>query len=338
MPKRIIIAVSITLVLSFLVPVMWNAESNERDGDTASNIVAANDAPTGADAADDDKPKKKGNRVARWFKAPFKAVSKVLGGGSSGGGGRDDDGNKLARMTERDGARFESVGVQRVDYDRDERRRGEAAGVSEVKSTAREHLANGHALLESGRLNEAIAELSRAASIDPTLSRAHSLLAVAFDRKGLREQAKKFYDRAVESSPEDAQALNNLGYSLYLSGNYRGAVDRLKRAARLAPDDKRILNNLALAQCRLGKYDDAYKNFARAGGEFSGHMNTASLAERAGRDEAAIKHLEAARRLQPASSVILRRLIDLYQRNGHDDHEAEARRALIARGELATAK
>lgn len=326
MHKRIIIAVSIALVLSFVIPAVWNAESNERDGDTAANIVAANDAQTGAD--EPEAPKKKGNRVARWFKAPFKAVSKVFGGG--------DDKKKLARMTEQDGARFESVGVTRVDYDRDERRRDEA-NVSEVKGTAREHLANGHALLESGRLNEAIAELSRAASMDPTLSRAHSLLAVAYDRKGLHDQAKKSYDRAIDSSPEDAQALNNLGYSLYLNGNYRGAVDRLKRAARLAPDDQRILNNLALAQCRLGKYDDAYKNFARANGEFNGHMNTASLAERAGRDEAAIKHLEAARRMQPDSAIILHRLVDLYKRNGHDDRESEVRRALIARGELATA-
>jgi Flp pilus assembly protein TadD len=29
---------------------------------------------------------------------------------------------------------------------------------------------------------------------------------------------------------EDADTLNNLGFSLYQNGNYRAAVDRLKRA------------------------------------------------------------------------------------------------------------
>jgi Flp pilus assembly protein TadD len=126
----------------------------------------------------------------------------------------------------------------------------------------------------------------------------------------------------------DAQALNNLGYSLYLSGNYRAAVERLKRAARLAPADGRILNNLALAQCRLGKYDDAYKNFARAGGEYSGRVNVAAMLVRVGREDKAIEHLEAARRLQPGSAGVLQQLADLYERNGKQDKADEARHAL----------
>jgi tetratricopeptide (TPR) repeat protein len=124
--------------------------------------------------------------------------------------------------------------------------------------------------------------------------------------------------------------LNNLGFSLYQNGNYRAAVDRLKRAARLAPTDQRILNNLALAQCRLGKYEDAYRNFARAGGELTGRLNTAALLERLGRDEEAIRYYESARRLEPNSSITLRRLVDLYRRVGRTNESDDARRALTA--------
>ena len=73
----------------------------------------------------------------------------------------------------------------------------------------------------------------------------------------------------MKAEPEDAQVLNNLGFTLYQNGNYRAAVDRLKRAAKLAPRDERILNNLGLALCRLGKFDEAYKSFARANGEMT---------------------------------------------------------------------
>ena len=132
----------------------------------------------------------------------------------------------------------------------------------------------------------------------------------------------------MKDSPEDAQTLNNLGFSLYQNGNYRAAVDRLKRAARLAPTDERILNNLALAQCRLGKYEDAYKNFARAGGALTGRLNTAAMLERLGRDEEAIKYYEAARRLQPNSPFTLRRLVDLYGRMGRTNEAEDARRSL----------
>jgi len=320
MSKRTVIAIFMAFVITVGVSALWSAGTTEREGDTAANIIAANDTPTGAASEDiGDAPKKKGNRFARFFKAPFKAVGKLMHIG-----GRDD--HKLARMTEKDAKKFESVGVIRVeDSTNAEARRPGVAG------EAQDHLAQGRAFLESGQLSEAIAELTRAASLSPRLSQAHSLLAVAYDRKGFPDRAKKHYEQAIDINDNDAQALNNLGYSLYLNGSYRAAIERLKRAAKLAPRDDRILNNLALAQCRLGKYDDAYKSFARAGGEFNGRMNVAALLERAGRDEDAIRHYELARQLQPSAATVLRRLADLYGRTGREDQ------ATAARGDLNTA-
>jgi Flp pilus assembly protein TadD len=311
MNKRRVIVIFLMFVLMVSATALWSAEGDEREGDTAANVVAAAGAETGPEGQ--PAPKKKGNRFARFFKAPFKAVGKIFGG----------DDQKLARMSEKDAARFESVGVVRVE-DRDHRRPDEAAPAG----SARDYLERGRAHLEAGELNEAVAALSRAVALDARLGQAHSLLAVAYDQKGLRERAKDSYARAVEVNESDAQALNNLGYSLYLAGNYRAAVDRLKRAARLAPADERVLNNLALAQARLGKYDDAYRNFARANGEYKGRVNIASLLVRAGREEKAIEHLEAARRLEPAATGVLQQLADLYERNGRKDKAEEARTAL----------
>lgn len=316
MSKRRIIAVFVAFMLVLSATALWSAEGDEREGDTAANVVSESGAESGNDSAG-EAPKKKGNRLFRLFKAPFKAVGKVFG--------RGDDSGKLARMTEKDVEKFESVGVARV-----ETRDAESRNAGGPEGTARERLARGRALLEEGNLNQAIAELSSAASLDPQLSQAHSLLAVAYDRKGLRERAKDSYERAVDVNEADPQALNNLGYSLYVSGNYRAAVERLKRAARLAPADARILNNLALVQTRLGKYDDAYKNFARAGGEYQGRMNVAALLERVGREEKAAEHYEAARRLQPSSTAVLRRLAEIYERSGRKDKAEEARHALEA--------
>ena len=315
MSKRTIIAIFIAFTLTFCATAFWSAaETNHREGDTDTNIIEANGAEAGK--AKEEK-KKGGNRVAGLFKAPFKAIGKLFGKGK--------DENKLQRLTEKDVEKFEAAGVARVEDVRSEKKdkSKNASGV------ARDHLMEGRALLNAGRVNEAIEELSLAASLDSSLSEAHSLLGVAYDRKGLADRARDAYERAVKTEPEDAQTLNNLGYSLYLNGNYRAAVDRLKRAARLAPADERILNNLALAQCRLGKYKDALKSFTRAGGEFMGRVNIATMMERAGRDEDAVEQYEAARRLQPNSSVVLRRLADLYQRSGRLG-EAQAARVTLA--------
>ncbi|HVF86445.1 MAG TPA: tetratricopeptide repeat protein [Pyrinomonadaceae bacterium] len=324
MNKRTIIAILLAFTISVGVTALWSAEGDEREGDTATNIVAVNESPSGEVEA--ETPKKKGNRFARLFKAPFKAVGRVFGGGG------DRDG-RMGRLSEKDVAKFESVGVVRVDDARNEEER-----LWEGDDTARGHLGRGRAHLEGGRYNEAIAELSRATSLDPRLAQAHSLLAVAFERRGLHDRAKDSYERSIKINDDDPQALNNIGYSLYINGNYRAAIERLKRAAKLAPGDERILNNLALAQSRLGKYDDAFKSFARAGGELNGRMNTAALLERAGRDEEALKHYEAARRLEPSSATLLRRLAEVYERTGRHGQAEAARHDLNVFSSSETAK
>jgi len=315
MRKRTIIAVIVAFVLTIGVSALWSAQTDKRDGDPDANTIEENGSQAGQDTS-----KKSGNKIGKIFGAPFRAIGHLF---------HHKDNDKLQRMTAKDAEKFESSPAMRVEDARSDVKEKRAS----ANSTAREHFASGRALLMNGRLNEAIAELATAASLDPSLTEAHDLLGIAYDRKGLAERARDEFDKAIHSAPEDAQTLNNLGFSLYENGNYRAAVDRLKRAAKLAPHDERILNNLALAQCRLGKYDDAYKNFARAAGELNGHLNVATMLERAGREDDAIKHYEAALRVQPNSTVALRRVIDLYQRTGRTDRAEQARVTLGSIGD-----
>src|SRR5882672_3153361 len=305
MSKRSILAIFIAFILAVAASAMWSASTTERDGDPDANAIEDSGSTAGTSA-----DHKKGNKVARIIAAPFKAFGRLFS---------HKDDNKLQRMTEKDAEKFASVGVSRVDDSRTPEPKKLA-----LANSAKEHLANGRSYLLNGQINEAISELSTAASLDPKLTEAHNLLGVAFDKKGLADRAKESYERAVKVEPEDAQALNNLGFSLYQNGNYRAAVDRLKRAAKLAPTDERILNNLGLALCRLGKFQDAYRHFARAAGPLTGNLNTARMLERFGRDEEAIKYYEAARRIDPNSTLALKRLTDLYKRTGRPEQSQAA--------------
>jgi len=309
MRTRTIIAITIALFLCIGLSAFWSAETTKLDGDTDAKIIETNGSPTGAS------PQKKGNGVGRFITAPFRAIGHLFGRGKNSA--------KLERLTEKDVAKFETVGTTRI-----EDALSPEKTTPNESSDAREHLIKGKGLLQAGRINEAIAELSLAASLDAGMIEAHNLLGIAFDKKGMADSAHSAYERAVKLNPKDAQLLNNLGFSLYQDGNYRAAVDKLKKAAKLAPSDERILNNLALAQARQGKYEDAYKTFVRAGGELTANLNTATMLERAGRDDEAIKYYEGARQLQPGSSIALRRLADLYQRAGRGDEAQQARRQM----------
>jgi Tfp pilus assembly protein PilF len=320
MSKRRLIAILIAFVLTLAATAMWSAATIDREGDTDANAIE----DSGSSAGNSTEPKKGGNKVVKILAAPFKAFGKLFG---------HKDDNRLQRMTEKDADKFQSVGVSRVDDSRTLQPTRLTAATS-----AKEHLANGRSYLLNGQLNEAISELSTAASLDPKLTEAHNLLGVAYDKKGLGDRAKDSYERAVKTEPEDAQALNNLGFSLYQNGNYRAAVDRLKRAVKLAPTDERILNNLGLALCRLGKFDDAYKNFARAAGPLTGNLNTARMLERFGRDDDAIKYYEDARRIEPHSTMALRRLADLYKRTGRIEESQAASNTLAGNTASAAAQ
>jgi len=319
MNKRRLIAVLIALVLTIGVTAMWSASTISREGDPDANVLE----DSGVEAGNAEQPAKKGgNKVVKVLAAPFKALGKLFGGG---------DDNKIHRMTEKDAKRFESVGVTKIEDANNPSVKRDTSSAS-----AREHLEIGRQFLIDGNYNEAISELSLAISLDPKLGEAHSLLGVAYDKKGFGDRAKDSFERAVKID-QDADTLNNLGFSFYQSGNYRAAVDRLKRAAKLAPTDERILNNLGLAYCRLGKIDEAYKAFARASGPLTGNLNTAKMLERFGREDDAIRYYEAARQIDPVNTIALRRLADLYQRVGRAT-ESQAARAALALAENNTGK
>lgn len=310
MNKRRIIAILIAFVLTVAATATWSAATIQREGDPDAIVLEDSGAEVGV------QPKKGGNKIVKVIAAPFKAFGRLFGRGG-------DDDNKIHRMTEKDAEKFASVGVTRID---DARNQGDKKPTA--ASSAREYLENGRELLLAGNYNDAISALSTAVSLDPKLTEAHNLLGVAYDKKGFGDRAKESFERAVKIE-EDAETLNNLGFSLYQNGNYRAAVDRLKRAAKLAPTDERILNNLGLAYCRLGKVDEAYKAFTRATGQLNGNLNMAKMMERFGREDDAIRYYEAARQVEPNNTIALRRLTDLYQRVGRSA-EADSARAALA--------
>ena len=320
MNKRRIIAVIIAFVLTIAATAMWSASSIDREGDPDANVLE--DSGSEAGVATEAKKSGGGNKVVKVLKAPFKMFGRLFG--------RGGDDHKFKRMTEEDADKFASVGVERVDVDGNNKKNPSLAG------SAKEHLESGRQYLMAGRYNEAIGELSIAASLDPKLSEAHNLLGVAYNQKGFGDRAKESFDRAVKNDPEDVETLNNLGFALYQNGNYRAAVDRLKRAAKLEPTNERVLNNLALALCRLGRWDEAYTHFERAGGPLVGSLNTAKMFERFAREDDAIKYYEKARQIDPNNSLALRRLADLYQRVGRIA-ESEAVRVVIASSQHANA-
>jgi Flp pilus assembly protein TadD len=345
MLKRTLIVLSMTVALIVAVEPLQSVRGTLLSDAEVAALGAAN-----TPVASEHQPASGGASFLRALKAPFKAIGRLFGRGK-----KDD--NKLHRISEKDIKKFESTPADQIQLAKAPPTKAAAAAnpsggttdlargnletaslaLVNLETGATEHLEKGRALLNSGNLNEAIAELSTAASLDRTLAEARTLLGVAYESKGLHEQAMKSFNAAVDAQNNNPQHLNNLGYALYVNGDYEGATRYLKRAAKLAPDDARIWNNLGLAQCERGKFDDAFKSFAHAVGEYKSRITIAGRLQREGRNNEAIKQLEKARLLKPNSTEVLAQLVKLYELSDKNEQAEDTRRSLIAAQTLANA-
>ena len=272
-------------------------------------------------------PKKKsGNGFARALGAPFRALGCLFGGCNSK---KKSEQSAARKISEKDAAKFETAKVMRVkDARADDPGSTSPAVVSNQPVDV--HLQKGRELLNSGNVNEAIAELTAAQSADPKSAEIQNLLGVAYANKGMTDRALKAFETAIRADKNNAQYLNNYGFLLIKTSNFETAVKHLSRAAKLSPNDARIWNNLAVAQCQRGKFDDALQSFVRAVGEYDARVNMAAQLLAQGMGQEAIKHLEVAQSLRPDSIEVLTRLAGLYRMTGRITEAETARRNLLA--------
>jgi Tfp pilus assembly protein PilF len=320
MTKRSLIVFALTLVLvTSAVPVS-----------RVHGVLMTPDEVAMLDAAsrDADDQSKGDNTFVKVLKAPFKAIGRLFGAG------KKDDG-RPQRLSRKDVKKFESVGAAKVVDARTTGLETPAAPTTEnaaavALAPAQANLERGRAALNGGNATDAIAFLSTAVSTDPALHEAYSLLGVAYEMKGLRERAFEAFEKALKADNDNGEYLNNLGFLHFKNGDNDKAAKYLKRAVKVAPQTQRYWNNLGLVQAQRAKFDEAYDCFVRAVGEYQGHINVANRSQAMGYDNVAIKHLEEARVLRPATAEILLRLAVLYKRTGSDELAAEANAALVA--------
>ena len=132
-------------------------------------------------------------------------------------------------------------------------------------SRVKVYLAQGEILRKQHRYKEGVEMYSRALQQnreDTTLLYARGLMAEKVDRLDMAEADLL---KVISKEPDNANALNALGYTLAdRTARYKEALKYIQRAAELVPDDPAILDSLGWVSYRLGKMDDAIKWLSKA--------------------------------------------------------------------------
>ncbi len=111
--------------------------------------------------------------------------------------------------------------------------------------------------------DEAAAAYRRAIELDPTLSEAHVGLADLLEAGGESEAAAQSLRTAASLMPSDGLGSVYLARALMIEGDFVTAEAKLREAAALDPTDDEVIRNLGHTLARLGRFAEAADMFER---------------------------------------------------------------------------
>ena len=100
------------------------------------------------------------------------------------------------------------------------------------------------------------------------------------EKRGDLPQLERDLRYIIEREPDNAMAINALGYTLAdRTDRYQEALDLIEQAYRINPDDAAILDSLGWVNYRLGNLQEAEAQLRKALERFPDHEVAAHLGE-----------------------------------------------------------
>lgn len=161
----------------------------------------------------------------------------------------------------------------------------------------------GVALMDTGKVKDAIPHFQQALSIKPLYADAHNNLGNALLRTDNAGEAIQHLHEAVRLMPDSAPAHYNLANALSEIGRYREAIAQYEQALRIRPDFAEAHYNLGNALLRMGKASEAIAQYEQAlrirPDHPATHYNLGNALVQLGRATEAIVQYEQALRIKP---------------------------------------
>ena len=174
-----------------------------------------------------------------------------------------------------------------------------------------------------GMYDEAVAEYGKALAINPNLAEAYNNLGFAYYAKGMFDKAIAHYEKALAINPDFAEAHNNLGFGYYKKAMYDKAIAHYEKALAINPDYAKAHYNLGQAYHAKGMYDAAIAEYAKALAthpDFAeAYHNLGSSYRAKGMFDEAIAHYEKALAINPNLAAAYHNLGSAYYEKGMFD-------------------
>jgi tetratricopeptide (TPR) repeat protein len=133
------------------------------------------------------------------------------------------------------------------------------------ESPAIQEAKSGMAMLQEGKVDEAIGSLEKALQLDPSLSAVHYNLGAAYERKENFTKAREHFQKAIDLKGDFGEAYLALGNSYLAERKFDSpAIEALVKATELLPQNYNAFYNLGVCYANAGKYSEAESAFRKA--------------------------------------------------------------------------
>jgi tetratricopeptide (TPR) repeat protein len=166
----------------------------------------------------------------------------------------------------------------------------------------------GNALIQKGRVDEAIPHYQKVLEINPDVVEAHNNLGNALLQTGKVDEAIAHFQKALEIKADDAEAHNSLGNALLQEGKVDEAIFHFHKALQLKPGLADAHYNLGVALDQMGRVDKAIADYLKAleinPDNAKAHTNLGQDFLQQGNMREAINHFQRALQIEPAEPAL----------------------------------
>ena len=167
----------------------------------------------------------------------------------------------------------------------------------------------------------------------PQIADAHYQLGNALDAQGRGEEARRYFELALQRRPDAVEAMNGLGLVLANEGKTAEAMAQYQKALRQKPAFAEARINLGQLLASQGRAEEAKAHYLEVlrvhSNSVAAHINLGKLFSVQGRIGEALPHYQEAVRLQPENAIAQYNLGNLLARQKLPEalaHYAEAAR------------
>jgi tetratricopeptide (TPR) repeat protein len=138
-------------------------------------------------------------------------------------------------------------------------------GIKIVPREINLHYALGVIYEKTNRLSESVKEMEMVLAIDPDNAEALNFIGYSYADRGMNlEEAEKMIVKALKIKPDNGYLIDSLGWVHFKKNQLSSAVKYLKQALELLPDDVNIIEHMGDVYVKMNKTKEAQEMYNRA--------------------------------------------------------------------------